>query len=361
MRFKSTKSGLLPKIQFSASVINAKNIIPIMGNLLLALQGNTLTVSATNAVQSVECQIEVEGKSDGTCTVPAKKLLALLNSFADNSVVTVESDENNVLVSTENSSFSLLTLAPEDFPAVLPDMSKSEICEIPTEALSNMISVCSNAVCKDDARPMLTGMLLDFSDNMLTGVATDGKRMSIAENTEFTVSVAGKAVIPHPALALLSKLYGSNITVKFDEKNIMFCADKVTYSTKLISGNFPNYKAVIPQSYKNEFHFAALELVNAIKQITIVAEADQFIRLEFADNSVTISADNSGIGRGTITIEGDCQPDGKCAVSLNPKFLLDALANCGDDVTIKINDDTKPLCIERAENSYTILMPIRAK
>lgn len=361
MKFKTYKENLLTKVQFAASVVAGKAIIPILGNFLLELEGDSLTISSTNTVQTVKCHCEVDGIADGKCTVPAKKLLALVNSFADSSDVTIDSNENNVNISTPQASFSLNSLSADDFPDTMPDMSDAESFDIPTPALAQMISVCSNAICKDDSRPMLTGMLFDFADNAFTGCATDGKRMSIVESVESDIALNGKVVVPQTALNLVGKLAGDTITVSFNEKNIVFSSDKFTFASKVIAGNFPNYKAVIPQSYKNEFHFETNVLINAIKQITIVAEADQFIKILFGDNSAVIFTCNSGVGTGTVTVTGDCQPDAPCSVSLNPKFLLDALAGAAEEITIKINDDRTPLCIERAENNYTILMPIRAK
>lgn len=360
MNFTVTKETLLSKVQLAAAVVGNKNILPILGYLLFDVKDNILDISATNGAQGVQSSCEVRSDADGKFTVPAKRIVALLNSLPDSADVLVSATNGKVNIASGSSAFTLLSLPAEDFPFIFPDISKRTVRITSPAHLAKVISLCKNAVCKDDGRPLLTGLLLDYTASGLTACTTDGKRLTIVEQ-DGSGEEPCQAVIPGIALPLLSRLSGEVAEIFIDDKNIVVKAENMSVISKLISGKYPNYRQVVPQTYTHKFSFDAEELCAAVKQISILTDVEQAVEMRFDNGNVTISVQESSVGSGSVTVTGDCSVTEPLVLKINYRYLLDAMVGCRQTVTIKINSEIHPVCIECDAESYTILMPIRAR
>lgn len=360
MNFTVKKEDLLPKLQYTASVVGSKNVMPVLGSLLFDVKNNILVITATNLAQAVQCAVEVDSDSDGKFTVPAKRILALLNTMPDNADITFDVEDGKVKVTCGASNFLLFTLPANDFPFEYPDVLKKTACTISQGDVQRIIALCKNAISKDDSRLLLTGLLLDYNEGGLTACSTDGKRMTIVESLS-TSKEPCQAVIPAVVLPLLAKLSGEEIELYFDTQNIVVKAENMCIVSKLIFGKYPNYKSVVPQSFAYNFSFDTFELQSAVRQIAILADAEQSVELRFEQGKVTVSTEDSSVGSGAVSVLGECFADKDIVVRLNPKYLLDAISGCPERINIKLNNELMPIFVEHGENAYTILMPIRAR
>ena len=227
-----------------------------------------------------------------------------------------------------------------------------------------MISSISYAVSPDDSRKALTGILVSMKDEKLTLVATDGKRMAMQESVMEDNSAEGDAIIPLKAMSELRRMLDGDeeLTISFDEKLCCFSAPGFTFTTKLVEGSFPNYRAVVPAQFKQEIELPVSVLRSKIETVSLMLYGPtSFIILRFEDNQLQIKGSSAEVGEGLDII--DINYEGELfEVSFNPVFLADPLRNTdAETVKIKLNDPLAPVAIEAGEGFVYIIMPLRKK
>lgn len=337
-----------------------KSYLPVLNNVLIIADGKNISLCGSNMVQQISTGFEHETAS-GACTVPARKLLSLLDSLPQEEDVTfISDDEKNIVTLTvEAGEFTLLGHPAADFPLMSVTERKSTVT-LPEGVLGAMIDHCKNAVNKDDTRPALNGLFLNFQPDATATVATDGKRMAIYSVTaENDVSVL-PVIIPSAALPFIGKVSGE-LELTADGNFLEVRGSNVTVVTKLIAGTYPNYKQVIPRSFTESVEVNGELLANAIKLVTPVVEANQSITLVFDGDHLDLHANSSSIGSATYTVPLEVGTSKTIEVNLNPAFLLNALNGTKEKVTIGLNDTLSPMQITVAEDVFTIIMPLRRK
>lgn len=359
MEFKINAGNFRNYVNAVSSVCN-KTTFPLLNNILLEHDGEKLCLSGTNLAQSVYTEIKDIPGTPGKCTSPAKKLAALLGSLSPDCKITVTTDDEKgfVDIKTDTGKFSLLGLPAVDFPEIVPPQENNQTMVI--KNFADILSTCSSAISKDDGRAVLTGLFLELQGGFLNAVATDGKRMAVTGCIANESHIAS-AIVPQNALPLISKLAGEKITAYIADAKLVCVGDNMTVVTKLIAGSYPNWKAVVPASFKHSLTVNAELLANSVKLVSSVVEAEKSIHVMFDNNIIRLNAKSESVGMGYDEIPVDFHIDFPLEIHLNPRFLLDAIAGCKGDISIWINDVLSPLCIKRNEDAFTILMPIRAK
>lgn len=362
MEFKINAGNFRYHVANATSVCNGKQIIPIYNNILLEHDGQNLCVSATNLAQGIRSVVADIPGTAGKVTVPAKKLLALLGSLPAEQMLMVSTEDTKgfVDIKTETGHFSLLGLPAVDFVDFVPETENEDCLTLNTADLSEIFTACSAAISKDDSRVALTGLLFEYKNNAVTCVATDGKRMAIS-CVSATCSKEFSIIIPQSAIPLINKISGNEVKIFVADQKIVCFGETETVVSKLISGNYPNWRMVIPSEYKLSVPIDAETLANSVKLVSSVIETERAISLGGNGNSIKLNACSEAVGMGFDEIIVDTNITDAFEINLNPRYLLDALNGARGHVFIKLNDPLAPICIERNENSFTILMPIRAK
>lgn len=359
MEFKINAGNFRNYVNAVSSVCN-KTTLPLLNNILLEHDGEKLCLSGTNLAQSVYTEIKDIPGTPGKCTAPAKKLAALLGSLSPDCEITVTTDDEKgfVDIKTATGKFSLLGLPAVDFPTIVPLQENDQTMVV--KNFADILATCASAISKDDGRAVLTGLFLELKGGFLNAVATDGKRMAvtscIANESHFA-----SAIVPQNALPLISKLAGDEITAYIADAKLVCVGDNMTVVTKLIAGSYPNWKAVVPASFKHSLTVDAELLANSVKLVSSVVETEKSIHVMFDNNIIRLNAKSELVGMGYDEIPVDFHIDFPLEICLNPRYLLDAIAGCKGDISIWINDVLSPVCIKRNEDAFTILMPIRAK
>ncbi|KZX86153.1 DNA polymerase III subunit beta, partial [Oleiphilus sp. HI0009] len=230
--------------------IENKSNLPVLGNVLINAKGSELSITGSNLeVEMIAVIHNVEIKSEGSVTVPAKKLNDICKSFSNDSDIKFSLKDGKALVRSGKSRFTLTTLPSDQYPNVNLDKNTQNITMQANE-LKRIIDATSFSMGVQDVRYYLNGLLLDVNGNKIKAVSTDGHRLSISE-AELTVAVENpvKAIIPRKAISEIAKLLtsGEEVTLKVSENQATINVDNYTFTTKLIDGTFPNYEQVIPK------------------------------------------------------------------------------------------------------------------
>ncbi|WP_176012789.1 DNA polymerase III subunit beta [Victivallis sp. Marseille-Q1083] len=364
MKFTVSREKLLKALQKVISTVGSKSTLPVLGNVLLEAENGTLQLTTTDLEIRITTQVEAAIESEGKTTVPAKKFVALVSKFTDAEVAFTCDERHHSEVVCGTSKFKLLGLSAEDFP--LP----SEFTPIRTvifkeSDLRKMFNQITYAVSLDDSRKVLHGVLTSCKDNTVTMVATDGKRLALVERVpEETSGTDGDAIIPLRAANEVKRLLDGADTVKllFGEKQAAFESGEMRLTTKLIEGNYPNYRQVIPTSFSKFVDVETGMLLQKIELVSqVLSDNSSYIILSFDDNKIALRASSTDIGEGQAFVDIE-YADAKVDVSFNPGFLADPLRNCdADKIKVKINDGFSPVALEGGEGFLYVIMPMRNK
>ena len=364
MKFKVQNSVFRQGIATASTVIG-RAMIPILNNLKLELNGNTLAITGSNVEQTIVTTIEVRGESDGTGTVPAKKLLSLLGSIAPNVDVSIEIDPEtshcNIVAGTGN--FRLLGLPADDFPMPNIGSAAFTVYNLGNGCFQRMIREVKSACAVNDTRVVFNGVALHFlENNAMNVIATDGKRLALSctKSRSDDSDAARLVILPPSAIPAITKLSGAEIEISVAEKMIKFSDGTTTVCSKLTEGQYPNYNAVVPTSFKSYSRVSA-GAVRSIVSMLLTVSDDEAIYVEFNNREVRFNAESASTGSGSDTVEVDsncCEP---VCMRINARYLLDAITEADDTIVFRINDGNHPMIVERLDHSKTVIMPIRMK
>ena len=364
MKLNIPKATLNSSLQKVNSIISLRSTLQIISNVLIEAEDNKLSLSTTDLDIRIKTEIDAEIIEEGKTTLPAKKFYEIIKELSGE-VVELETENNHTTIKCGNSIFKLLGLPADDFP--LP-MEIKPIRSFLMEQieLSRMINLISYAVCQDDTRKALSGVLFSISENNFTSVATDGRRLALVEKTmdEFS-GEDGNIILPSKSASELCKILGkeSSVKVEIGENIINFKTDDgVVMTSKLIDENYPNYKQVIPVSFSRKIEIPRDIFTSVLKRISlVVSEKNFFVKLKFADNKIDFNALSTDVGEGNDFIEIDY--DGpEIAVSFNPVFLLEPLTRMDSDtVVLKMNEGYSPVAVSNEDGFLYVIMPMRKK
>lgn len=364
MKFSVNREKFAKALQRVNSIIGSRSMLPILGNVMLKAENNQLSLTTTDLEIRISTTLEATIEADGETTVPARKLAALVGCFTAADVSIEVGENNHMKIKCGSSNFTLLGLATADFPEIVPFEALREI-KIKEIDFKRMLNAISYAVSPDDSRKVLTGILLSTRDNAVTLVATDGKRLAVQEkNLEVIDGEDGDAIIPLKAANEVKRLLDGDavLTVKIGEKQCRFESANFVLSSKLIEGNYPNYRQVIPASFSRSVEVDAGKLLAKIETVSqVLSDSSAYIVLTFEDNKLKLQASSSEVGEGSDYVEIEYAGD-KIDFSFNPSFLADPLKFCdADKISVKMNDSFNPVAIEGNEGFLYVIMPIRKK
>ena len=362
MKFTVSREKLLKALQRVNSTIGSRNTLPILGNVLVEAGNNVVNLTTTDLEIRIVTRIEAEVEIAGATTIPAKRLLALVNNFED-AVVSIESDErHHAVVTCGTSCFKLLGIAPEDFPGS-GELVPARTITFKGAELKRMLGQITYAITLNDSRKVLHGMLVSVRDNVVTMVATDSKRLAMTERSVETISGGnGDCIIPLLAAQEIKRQAQpqDDITLEIGEKMARFTMEDTVLTTKLIEGNYPNYRQVIPASFAKEIPIATSALLGKIELVSqVLADSTGCIVLNFSEGKLELRAASNDIGEGSAELPVEFTGDALTA-SFNPAFLSDPLrfADC-ETMTFKMNDGFSPVAIDGGDGFVYVIMPMR--
>ena len=370
MKFTISSSKLFSQLQAVSRVINNKNSLPILDDVLFDLVGNELKLTASDGETTIRTSIEVDGvEGSGKVASAAKLLLETLKEFSEQPLA-FTIDENNFAVSmvSQNGTYSFVGVNGNEYPEMPgAEMGARELA-IPANVLQSAIEKTIFATADDDLRPVMNGIFFDIAEDKVTMVATDAHRLVRYSNTGVKPGVVASFILPKKPASLLKNLLAkeeNEVKVTFGAKNARFEFGSTIIVCRQIEGRFPNYNAVIPQSNQNIVTVDRQTIINACKRVAVFANnGTAQLRLTLTENSIKISAqdiDFSTSAEETITCDYNGTP---MAIGFKAPFLIDLLGSITSaDVLLKFADPARAGLLLPAENEENedvlmLLMPM---
>ena len=321
---------------------------------------------ATDMDVGLRVPLELEVAREGTVVLPARLLLDVVRSLPAAAVgLELRAAEQDVELVSGNATFHIRTLRSDDFPT-FPEPDGDSAVELPAEAFVATALKVAGSASRDETRPVLTGILVSASERELRMVATDSYRLSVKETVLETPLSAGFEVnVPARALQELARLVthaeGEQLRVSVGQNQVLFTLGRVILSSRLIDGQFPNYRQLLPESFEHELRLAGSELTDVVRRISLLAQKNAPLRLAFTPGELTVSAQTPDVGEARESMPAAFQGE-PLEIGFNPEFLRAGLEAIDDtDVLLKLISPLRPGLIESGDESRFryLIMPIR--
>lgn len=344
MEFTVRRFDLLQELTLIQGVVEKKNTIPILANVLVRAEGGELGIVATDLEIGLRSVCVSKTTTPGTITLPAKRLYEIVRALPDKEIKFKRGDANWVTVTCGSSRFRIAGLPQEDFPA-LPE-AKSPVTKIPADVLSKLISRTIFAISTEDSKYTLSGALLLLKPGSITMVATDGHRLAHVEKSEALddVSEEIKVLVPKKAMAELVRIIAESadtdrIGFSRDDNHLFFDLGKRLLISRMLTGQFPNYEAVLPRGNDRTFLVNRDEITATIKRVAILSdERSRTVKLAVSSGALEITASHSDLGEAQESLEVDYNKE-DLQVGFNYQYLLDFLANADEpEVSFEFKD-----------------------
>lgn len=364
MKLNVNKDNFLKALQKVTNIIGTRSTLPVLGNVLLEAEAGKLTLTTTDLELRITTKIDAEIEVEGKTTIRAKKLLSLVSKFIGDKIYMNCNEKHHTEIKCGTSNFTLLGLPADDFPVPVA-FSGVRRCKFKQNEFARIFDQISYAVSLDDSRKALHGILCSVKDNTFTAVATDGKRLALVERIPDDFSGSeGDVIIPLKSANEVKRLMEKegDVIVEIGEKQALFSTNNLIVTTKLIEGNYPNYRQVIPAAFTKKVEVPTQQFIYKLELVaTALSETNAFIKIEFDNNKLNFEAASTEIGEGKDYIDIEYK-DEKLAISFNPDFIADPFRHSdADKVVIKMNDGFNPIAIEGGDGFLYVMMPMRNK
>lgn len=380
MKFRCERDSLVEVLTTAGRAVSSRSTTTMaLGGIRLESQGNRLAVVGTDLDLTVHVSTEAIGITDGVCVAPAKLLGDIVRSL-EPGAVTIESADDKVEIAAARSRFSLRTFPVDDFP-VLPEPPEP-MTSLPAAGLVDALRQVVRAASNDDARPLLTGVLVAAEGTGIRLVATDSYRLALRDLAGNDAKLdAAQILVPARALAELQRLsaLGSlakegavagdgddghlpRVGLSIGEHDVTFTVGTVQVSTRLLDGSYPDYRQLIPAEYPNRLHVGKDSLLDALRRVRLLVRDNTTpVRLSMRQGGVDLTVVSQEVGDASETVDADF--DGTdLTIAFNPSYLIDGVeAVAGDEVLLETVDATKPATVRAAEQTdfRYLLMPVR--
>lgn len=361
MKFSITQENLNQGLATVSRIVGNRNTLPVLANVLLQTKNNRIQLSATNLEMGITHWIGGKVEKDGAITVPAK----LFNEYIHNlpaGNVSLSTDKNTLHISSNGFNSKINGIGSEEFPSI-PEVSGDVQFQVPTKTLKNALNQVVHVTSGDDSRPVLTGVYLHTRDGVLYAVATDSYRL--AEKRVMELDEECKVIVPARTVLELLRLLGNgeNVTVKVDDNQISFGFEDTELVSRVIDGEFPDYRQLIPGEIPTIARVNTSELQDITKAATLFArETTGSVTVKIERESLSMQSIANQVGENSSEISADVSGEGM-EVALNGKYITDALGVIQtDQVDIGLTGKVNPCILQPVDDdSYLhIVMPLRS-
>jgi len=362
MKFSVSKEKLLAGLQTVQNVVSTRTTLPILSNVLLQAADDQVRLTTTDLDVGVSGGITAQIEKPGATTLPARRLATIVRELPA-AEIQIEVDSKNVAsIRCGQSFFKILGLPEEEFPP-LPKFDDTRTFTIPQQVLRDALKKTSYAISTDETRYVLNGILFSFKENKLTLVATDGRRLALVDlEIEFPRSQEVDIIVPTKAVTELGRLLGDegDVRLSVGENQVAFQINDTLLASKLIEGNYPNYRQVIPGDAKERVTLERELFLNAVHRVSLLSsEKSNSVKLVFTKNNIEIAANTPDVGEARESLAVSYKGR-DFSIAFNPEFLqapLRALTN--DEVFLDLIDEMSPGVIKIQTPFLYVLMPMR--
>ena len=362
MKFQIAKEAFLDGLQQVQHVVSSRTTLPILSNVLIEASDSGLRLTTTDLDVGVSGTAEAEVSKTGSTTLPVKRLVNIIRELPSAEVEVSVDSKNIASIKSGPSFFKIIGLPDTEFPP-LADFQDAKEYQIPQNLLRDGLKKTSYAISTDETRYVLNGIFTSFKEGKLTLVATDGRRLAMVDNDlEFPASHETDFIIPTKAVQELQRLLNSegDLTLRVSDNQVCFEIGSSIIVSKLIEGNYPNYRQVIPAETKERLTVGREALLETVRRVSLLSsEKSNSVKLSFGANELGVAANSPDIGEANESVE--VKYDGKeFAIAFNPDFLQAPLRALDDEnVHLDLIDEMSPGVLRTEDAFLYVLMPMR--
>jgi DNA polymerase-3 subunit beta len=367
VKLSTPRAALLEQLSAVSRVASTRSAVQALSGVQLVAEGGKAELRATDMEVGLRVPLEATVERDGVAVLPGRLMLDVARALpGQDATLELRPAEGDVAVTAGSATFHLRTLRAEDFPP-LPQPDGEEVVRLPTRALVETVAKVARSASRDETRPILTGILVSASGDELRMVATDSYRLSVKETRlEAPMEGSFEANVPARALQELARVAGAqggdgDLEIAVRTNQVVFGLGGTVLSSRLIDGQFPNYRQLLPDTYEHELTLSTGEITDVVRRMSLLAQKNAPLRLRFSEGELTVSAQTPDVGeaRETLPVPFAGEP---FEIGFNPDFLRDGLESVeGDDLRLKLISPLRPGLIEAADESgfLYLIMPIR--
>ncbi len=364
MKFSAARETLLKPLQTVVGVVERRQTMPILSNVLLSVQGSKLSITATDLEVEMVAEAEVTGDGSGDITVPGRKLHDIFRALPEGTSVELNLGGDRLTIKSGRSRFTLSTLRAADFPTI-DEIASKQTLRLNKPDLRRLVEKTHFSMAQQDVRYYLNGLLLETEKKRLRAVATDGHRLALSEVDLLAAATRDEQLImPRKGVLELSRLLDGDgdVQLALGANHVRVQLDGVRLTSKLIDGRFPEYSRVVPAQPKNVLK-ADRNLFRQALQRTAILSNEKYrgVRLELAPNSVVLQANNPEQEEAVETLEVEYSGDAM-EIGFNVNYLLDAMAAVDtEQVEFGVTDANSSCLIREPGSDRTkfVVMPMR--
>ena len=355
------KDELVQALGVVSRAVSTRTSVQILSGILLEAAGGELRLAATDMELSLRATISAQVEGDGAIVLPGKTLVDIARLLpGDEVAIEHKPSESVVHVTSGSAAYTLHTYTPEDFPR-LPDVAAVQTFPVDRESLLETIQRVARAASRDESRPVLTGVLVQFAGGRLTMAATDSYRLAVKETDIGGSTPDLEAIVPSRALQELARIAsGDTVDVGVHENQVVFGTEGIWLTTRRIDGQFPNYRQLLPEQFEHTLTLPRAELLEVVRRASVMIQRATPLQLRFAEGELTVIARTHEVGESKESMPAPFSGD-TIEIGFNADFLRDGLESVdGDDIRFKLISPLRPAVLQGDGDEFTYLvMPIR--
>jgi DNA polymerase-3 subunit beta len=341
-------------------------MLPILSGVLFKADKELLNLSATDLEISIRTNVAVKIEERGSIVVPARLISDILNNLQEETVeMSLIKERSQLEILAGESRFDINILYEEDFPKI-PVAPEVPACSVNPSRLNRLIREVVKAASKDEAKPILSGVLTEINKKEIKMVATDSYRLAICEERiEGGPGAPIKAIIPSRSLReigrIISAISPEEVSINLTDSQIIFRLGQAEVVSRLIEGEYPHYQQLLPESYEKKIRMDKEQLIGAVRRASLLAQDNAPIKLTFGNNLLVVSASTQDVGEATERMHVE-YPGDEIKMAFNPGYFLDGVASVEEEeLLLEIADPLKPALIRpaKAEDYLYLVMPVR--
>jgi DNA polymerase-3 subunit beta len=367
MKLSLSTAELLAQLQTATRVASTRSAVQALSGVMISAEADSKPeLLATDMEIGLRVPLNAEVARPGAAVLPARLLLDVVRSLpADRLTLELRPAEQDVELISGPTTFHLRTLRAEDFPT-LPTPSADSRVALPTEAFIETVARVARSASRDETRPVLTGILMSASGQELRMVATDSYRLSVKQTAlESPLQESLEVNVPARALQELARIAqqapSESLSASVGQNQVIFEFGDIVLSSRLIDGQFPNYRQLLPESVEHELRLSSAELTDVVRRISLLAQKNTPLRLSFSEGTLTVSAQTPDVGEASEAIPVPFHGD-PFEIGFNPEFLRDGLESIeSEELLLKLISPLRPGLIESPDTGdfVYLIMPIR--
>ncbi len=374
MEFKINKDHFSNGLQQVLNVVSTRSAMPILGNVLIEASSDHISLTTTNLDMGIRCRITAEVSGEGSITLPVRKLATIVKELPQQEVFFQLASNNQAKITSGGSIFKVMGIGTDEFPP-LPTFENQHVFKLEQNDLSNMLKSVSFAQSSDENRYILNGVYFNFSDDNLTLVATDGRRLALTSHElESESADTGNLILPAKTVSEIERLIGKGEGVKiaFNERQVAFeiaiedeegnsgLIDHIYLVSKIVEGNFPNYRQVIPKETEHRIKVERELFLECVHRAALVtSEKSNSIKLKLSKNLMEILGSSAEYGESHESM-GIAYDGPDVQIAFNPTFLMEPLRALNhDEIFFEFKDELSPGLVKTLNQFLCVIMPLR--